>query len=760
MGGCIVAAPETSIYLDREINRHLCKKGENHCRNGHGYCDDFGVAPVWPANTAQIVQQMNGFCYTCPIDRVQCNSQVCRDECFDKKLFVRSECDTASGNSDCEKGEFCYGGVCQLCSIVVPKGDVTKCDNRSPPFSSGELENCKANCAKTYEQEPEPPKIDADYVRFSRMEQLPADNGEPYGGYCVGFESKAGGVSVEKQTLCESGTADDSFTAFNYAAEIDPQCAERFCSNEGGVSTGAVRWTGAPKYVESYCMVRVKNSNKPCLYNQDALINGKSEILKLAGRCVNGECLPKQAPNFQCPDGYTNSVDSEGIVYYTPEEGTGCKKTFISEFPRNVQNKNRCGRVITEDGRQECETLPRANKAAVTMYSHNNNGWADEGDTNEENDKISAVWGYPVDYIDAKFWFMMFTEEPITAAVNTTTTTTVDGKTTTETTPDPSATLEDITISIGDTEKNYQGRALVCDPDMTDIYKEDYGCLIDSYGQYYYQGSEITFYGFSNGTTRVRHFEAEPNIVTAMPILLCGSVATRNCFGGVQIDYEKSNTVQQMCSEKYAICQEGTASPTAEPTRRATSHGDPIIWTFHDECYDLNKDGLYDATANPKFNHVVKLGVYNEFMRELQVVSTNGEVLLSINSLGEYEKSDNFLYRFKYEEKECPVGMKDTECVGTYKEWMFDAQEFEYTVHLLRHDYKDNGIPEGDLGYHLDIYPRPYKSFRKPGHLDSYSGLFFENPLPEELEYCVGGSTRNEHIKLEQSKPKDATVFA
>merc|ERR1712110_870866 len=112
--------------------------------------------------------------------------------------------------------------------------------------------------------------------------------------------------------------------------------------------------------------------------------------------------------------------------------------------------------------------------------------------------------------------------------------------------------------------------------------------------------------------------------------------------------------------------------PTATTTT-STAHGDPIIWTFYEEGYDLNKDGLYDATVNPRFDHDVKIGVYNDFMRELVVVDDNGNIMISINSLGEYE----------HEEKDCPAEMKQTECFGTYKEWIFDAQEFRYTVHLL-----------------------------------------------------------------------------
>jgi len=195
-----------------------------------------------------------------------------------------------------------------------------------------------------------------------------------------------------------------------------------------------------------------------------------------------------------------------------------------------------------------------------------------------------------------------------------------------------------------------------------------------------------------------------------------------------------------------------TMDPTMDPTRdptssttTATAHGDPIIWTFHDECYDLNQDGLYDATYNPRFNHQVKIGVYNEFMRELTVVDNDGNIQISINSLGEFEHdAENYPYGFSFEEKACPMEMDKTECLGTYKEWVFDAQEFRYTVQLLRHDYKDSGIPENDLGWHLDIYPKPYSGFFKPGHLESYSGLFFENPLPEVMEYCPGGASRND----------------
>ena len=76
----------------------------------------------------------------------------------------------------------------------------------------------------------------------------------------------------------------------------------------------------------------------------------------------------------------------------------------------------------------------------------------------------------------------------------------------------------------------------------------------------------------------------------------------------------------------------------------------------------------------------------------------------------------------------------------------------------MSHDYLDAALKPGQTGVHLvhilvivltilfltqifaieDIYPKPYKTFS--AIRDEYSGLYFENPLPEELEYCPGGS--------------------
>lgn len=168
-----------------------------------------------------------------------------------------------------------------------------------------------------------------------------------------------------------------------------------------------------------------------------------------------------------------------------------------------------------------------------------------------------------------------------------------------------------------------------------------------------------------------------------------------------------------------------------EPT--ATSHGDPIIWTFDNECYDLNKDGLYIATKHPKYSHVVKIAVYNYYMREIQLYS-NGKLKLSINNLGEVINHE--WYGYSKTVKDCPDGLKD--CMDKYIEYRFDAQDFRYSVQILRHDYLDPALKEGEFGYHLDIYPQHYSRFEK--HREGYSGLYFENPLPDELEYCQGGS--------------------
>merc|ERR1719464_717271 len=175
---------------------------------------------------------------------------------------------------------------------------------------------------------------------------------------------------------------------------------------------------------------------------------------------------------------------------------------------------------------------------------------------------------------------------------------------------------------------------------------------------------------------------------------------------------------------------EPTKTPTASPGISA-SHGDPIIWTFNGECYDLHKDGMYLASAHPEIDHEVYIAVYNDYMREIQIRSRKGEILLSVNNLGDV--LNNWPYRFSEETKKCPLG-EETTCNLFYKEYAFDAQQFRYIIQVLPHDYLDPALKEGEHGVHLDIFPRPYSGFRERKH--EYSGLYFSNPLPEQLEYC------------------------
>merc|ERR1740116_727221 len=132
-----------------------------------------------------------------------------------------------------------------------------------------------------------------------------------------------------------------------------------------------------------------------------------------------------------------------------------------------------------------------------------------------------------------------------------------------------------------------------------------------------------------------------------IPLLKCPTGKT--CAGSMECNVR----TRLPCDATYNVCS-SSLSPTTDPVLQkdqlddnnlASSHGDPIIWTFHDECYDLNKDGLWLATSHPDFDHEVKIAVYNDYMRELQVLTKSGHLLLSINNMGEVAKN-NFPYDF------------------------------------------------------------------------------------------------------------------
>jgi len=173
--------------------------------------------------------------------------------------------------------------------------------------------------------------------------------------------------------------------------------------------------------------------------------------------------------------------------------------------------------------------------------------------------------------------------------------------------------------------------------------------------------------------------------------------------------------------------------PIDEADTSGSSHGDPIIWTFHGECYDLGANGRYLASSHEWFSHDVYISVYNDYMREIQVVDKyTGGLMLSISNLGEIINNS---YPFFLEKRVdfCKPHQRD-HCDMFYTEIIFDAQDFEYRVQILPHDYLDPALKEGETGIHLDIYPRPFDSF--VNEKNAYRGLYFENPLPDILGSC------------------------
>jgi len=265
--------------------------------------------------------------------------------------------------------------------------------------------------------------------------------------------------------------------------------------------------------------------------------------------------------------------------------------------------------------------------------------------------------------------------------------------------------------------------------DELDTDKVQENCVISQSGAYTFGGLDITY---------IQNLEVQTNGRTDSVALIFTSLlnvqlepkvyCTEDESCNVEFTYEASG--DHWCDHSFKYC--------GDPP--ATTHGDPIVWTFDEECYDLNKDGLYIASEAHMFDHAINIAVYNDYMREIQVIDRkNGEMMLSLNNLGEVI-NNNYPYYLSEQVKDCPPDMPK-ECPDTYIELEFDAQDFRYYVQVVRHDYADAGLKEGDLGFHLDIYPKPYqRGFQK--HKKHYKGLYFENPLPEVLPYCPGGSPR------------------
>jgi len=161
----------------------------------------------------------------------------------------------------------------------------------------------------------------------------------------------------------------------------------------------------------------------------------------------------------------------------------------------------------------------------------------------------------------------------------------------------------------------------------------------------------------------------------------------------------------------------------------SSSYGDPIVWTFGGDCYDLNQDGYYLASSNKHYDHEVYVSVYNHYMREIQVKSESGEIMLSVSNMGEVI-NNNYPFYFKEEMKKCDLSAD--KCTFFYKEIAFDAQEFEFVIQILPHLYEDPSLADGETGIHLDIYPNPYPGF----NYKEYDGLYFNNPIPETSGTC------------------------
>jgi len=211
--------------------------------------------------------------------------------------------------------------------------------------------------------------------------------------------------------------------------------------------------------------------------------------------------------------------------------------------------------------------------------------------------------------------------------------------------------------------------------------------------------------------------------------------------------YTKCNTAEPSKNPTAEPSKNPTAepskNPTAQPTNAAgataSSHGDPIIWTFKNECYDLHEDGIYLASSHPHFSHDVYIAVYNDFIREIQITDNKGELLLSISNLNEIH--GQWPYGFKHEFRLCR-NPSWKECEFGYHQYIFDAQLFRYSVQIMFHDYLDPALTAGERGVHLDIYPVVYPKKMSEFIAEEYKGAYFDNPLPEKLPSCPANSIR------------------
>jgi len=125
--------------------------------------------------------------------------------------------------------------------------------------------------------------------------------------------------------------------------------------------------------------------------------------------------------------------------------------------------------------------------------------------------------------------------------------------------------------------------------------------------------------------------------------------------------------------------------------------------------------------------------VYNNFIREIQITDKNDEIFWSVSNLNEVIGAWKHGLTFK---RRLCNDFSWAECEFDHVEYTFDAQVFNFKVQILFHDYLDDALVDGARGIHLDIYPTIYHKRKKNFKPSEYDGIYFDNPLPEELEFC------------------------
>jgi len=266
------------------------------------------------------------------------------------------------------------------------------------------------------------------------------------------------------------------------------------------------------------------------------------------------------------------------------------------------------------------------------------------------------------------------------------------------------------------------------------IIGEDADCVIQSPGVYNYMGMEITWSGAEETDVEMTTSLQIPLTTKILrPELHCPSGFCRGTLICSMWGPEPCGRIVATCDQTLSPTESPTPVPTLSPTEEEipSSHGDPIIWTFDGDCYDLKKDGFYLASSHDFFDHEVHVGVYNDYMREIQIRNKfTSKIMFAVTNLGEVFV-DGWPHFWSEKQRVCEPG-KSEECIFFFKEFIFDAQELEYIVQVLGHDYLDPALKEGESGIHLDIYPRPFPNFSRIG----YTGLYFENPIPFESGIC------------------------